>query len=79
MVEGARGEVLDVERKTRVVSSALRRPAVRDSAEALAREHERRGIAIDARTSTPGWGGERADYGYIVAMIDDHERNGRAA
>jgi hypothetical protein len=158
MVEGARGEVLDVGRKTRVVSSALRRaldhrdggcrfpgclnrrvdahhiehwatggetkldnlvllcrrhhglvhegglsialvgdkvvvrradgrviehvpraPAVRDSAEAFARKHEERGIAIDGRTSTPGWGGERADYHYIVAMIDDHDRTASQA
>lgn len=58
----------------RVIEQVPRAAAVRDSAEALARGNEARGIAIDARTSTPGWGGERADYGYIVAMIDDRER-----
>jgi hypothetical protein len=159
MVEGARGEVLDVGRKTRVVSPALRRalehrdggcrfpgclnkrfvdahhvehwadggatkldnlvllcrrhhglvhegglsielrgeqvivrgangaviehapkpPRVRDSAEALARANAERGVEIGARTGVPGWGGERADYQYIVAMIDDRERKARPA
>ena len=58
----------------RVIEQVPKVAAERDSAEALARANEGRGIAIDTRTSTPGWGGERADYHYIVAMIDDHER-----
>jgi hypothetical protein len=41
---------------------------------ALTVESEKRGVAIDARTSTPGWTGERADYNYIVAMVDDRDR-----
>jgi hypothetical protein len=58
----------------RVIELVPKARPVRDSAEALARASAARGVAIDARTGVPGWGGERADYNYIVAMIDDHER-----
>lgn len=58
----------------RVIEHVPQAPQVRDSAEALARASAEQGIVIDARTSTPGWGGERADYAYIVAMIGDRDR-----
>ena len=45
------------------------------SAEAsLIREHQARGLQIDARTPTPGWFGERADYDYLLALIADRDR-----
>jgi hypothetical protein len=40
---------------------------------AIRRNHAERGIEIDARTGVPGWGGERADYDYLVAMLQDRD------
>jgi len=31
--------------------------------------NETRGVHIDARTSTPGWQGERLDVGYAISVL----------
>jgi hypothetical protein len=62
----------------RVVESAPRaEKVVGDASEALQRKHRAGGIEIDERTGVPGWGGERADYGYLIAMLDDRDRCAR--
>lgn len=38
-------------------------------AQTLSEENARRGLAIDAETAMPDWGGERADYGYMVSVL----------
>jgi hypothetical protein len=42
-------------------------------AETLQRNHAQAGLAIDARTGVPGWGGETADYTYLLTMLDQRE------
>jgi hypothetical protein len=70
-----RGEDVSVRRADgRLIEQAPGTRAPADSAESLARGNAERGARIDARTGVPGWGGERADYVYIVAMIDEHDR-----
>ena len=39
------------------------------AADALRTEHEAQDIHIDARTSTPGWSGERLDLGYAIDAL----------
>jgi hypothetical protein len=47
-----------------------------DAAAELARENAARGAAVGPRTGVPGWRGERADYDYMLAVLE--QRDGRA-
>jgi hypothetical protein len=42
-------------------------------ARALQRKHGELGLAIGPRTPIPGWSGERADYNYILTMLDQRQ------
>ena len=65
-----RGEVTVRRADGRVLERAPRQSSLSEAGhEALRRANEALGLAIDARTGIPGWGGERADYGYLVEMI----------
>jgi hypothetical protein len=35
------------------------------------------GLAIDARTAVPSWGGERMDYTWTLSMLEQHGQRGR--
>jgi hypothetical protein len=48
--------------------------AARGDEQALALEHRALGLAIDARTSVPGWGGERLDYTWTLTMLAQRDR-----
>lgn len=50
-----------------------------DGADAIPRKHQELGLAIDARTSIPGWGGERLDYTWTLSMLEQRARRGQAA
>ena len=65
----------------RIVPSvpANERVAAEDGVRALKSGHERRGIAITARTGVPKWFGERMDYGEAVGALRDRERRSRKA
>lgn len=41
--------------------------------EAIQRNHGADGLSIDARTGVPGWGGEAADYNYMLMMLGQRE------
>jgi hypothetical protein len=40
-----------------------------DPVEALRAEHEARGLDLDARTTCPGWLGERLDLGWARGVL----------
>jgi hypothetical protein len=40
-----------------------------DPAQALRARHQAQGLSIDARTSTPGWLGERLDVGWAIDVL----------
>ncbi len=60
----------------RVVEHVPKMRAVREPGhEWIQRRNASLGLQIDARTTIPGWGGERADYDYLVGLIaqrDEH-------
>lgn len=68
------GEVVVRRPDGRVVEQA---PAIRalreDGRAAIQRKHEALGICIDARTGIPGWGGERADYDYLIGLVQQRD------
>jgi hypothetical protein len=41
----------------------------RDPFETLRARHDEEGLAIDARTATPGWLGERLDVGWAIGVL----------
>jgi hypothetical protein len=54
------------------------RPVVSaDGAEAIPRKHQELGLAIDARTAVPAWGGERLDYTWTLSMLEQRGRRGQ--
>jgi hypothetical protein len=56
--------------------SKLPRVAWADSGE-LRRQHEERGLGITASTAIPHWGGERADYNYMLIVLDQCDERRR--
>jgi hypothetical protein len=53
------------------------KPLENAGAETIQRKHAQAGLAIDARTAVPGWGGETPDYTYILTMLEQREARGR--
>jgi hypothetical protein len=43
-------------------------------AETIQRKNAEAGLVIDARTAVPGWGGERADYTYLLTMLEQRKQ-----
>jgi len=37
--------------------------------DAVRAQNDAQGVQIDARTSTPGWQGERLDVGYAISVL----------
>jgi hypothetical protein len=69
-----RGQLVVRTPSGRVLEHAPAVSALREAGDvAIRRNHAERGIEIDARTGVPGWGGERADYDYLVAMLQERD------
>jgi hypothetical protein len=43
---------------------------VRAGVEVLTEEHGRAGLEVGASTAVPHWGGERADYNYLLMVLE---------
>jgi hypothetical protein len=59
----------------KVIASA---PCARQSSipGALAAQNARMGLAINKATAMTGWGGERADYTYMLTVLEQHDAQG---
>jgi len=66
-----RGKLLVFRRPDgREVPQVPRAVTSREGADAIPRKHQELGLAIDARTSVPGWRGERLDYTWTLSMLE---------
>jgi hypothetical protein len=74
-LESARGELVFRRQDGRVIAPVPQAVALHGcGGEALQRAHSASGLRIDERTAVSGWFGERADYDYLIALIDERDR-----